>query len=470
VGTTADVLATDNVERKSITPDILGALVEVTVLRGNLAVRRYDIPLVLELMQRVLPYTGDDRQPYLYNPPSALRTVVIFNMALAYELSGQVKAASQAFVQATKLGSEQHNHFIVMYSMSHLVELLILQGQLREADKTCQQALQRDSEMAGPSSQIIGFAHVCLSNLLYERNELEMALTHLQDGISLLKPWGDLYGLLFGYIALARIKSAQGDWQSTFEAVDELIELCSTSEAQTMFPRVEAFRASLWIKQGNLDAAQQWAETSGLSADGDLVYLREGETITLARVLIAQEKLDCAMQLLTRLLAAAQDGGRDGQVIEILTLEAVALKTQGKQAEALTALKRALVLGEPEGYIRTFIDKGEAVVALLRQAKGPGIALNYVAKLLAASEVEAEKRRRVRSPAPTIVQPLIEPLSRRELEVLRLMAAGLSNRQIADKLYLSINTVKWYTRHIFGKLGVSRRTQAVNCAHALDIL
>jgi LuxR family transcriptional regulator, maltose regulon positive regulatory protein len=325
--------------------------------------------------------------------------------------------------------------------------------------------------MAGASSPVVGFAHVCLGNLLYERNEVEVALTHLQEGISLLKPWRDLYGLLFGNIALAKIKSTQGDWQGAFEAVDELIKLCSTPENKMVLPRVEAFRAWLWIKQGNLDAAQQWASTSGLSANEDLVLLREDETLTLAQLLIAQEKLDEVMRLLARLLAAAQDGGREGRVIEILTLQAVALKAQGNQVEALTMLKRALVLGEPEGYIRTFVDRGAPVAALLRQAKSQDITPQYAAKLVAAFQVDADKYRHAEGvPTPATVQPLIEPLNWRELEVLRLMATDLSNRQIADKLYLSINTVKWYTRHIFGKLGVSRRAQAVNHARDLNIL
>jgi len=487
VGTTADVLASDSAERRALTPEALGALVEVTVLRISQAVSQFDIPFVLELTQRVLPYVDDDTRPYLYNRPADLRPVVIFDMALAYEFSGQVDAASQAFADAAELSRERRNQFILLMAMSHLAQLQVLQGQLREAEKTYRQALQWGTKIAGPSSPIVGFAHIGLGNLSYERNELDAALTRLQEGITLLKPWRNREGLLAGYIGLARAKRAQGDWSSAFEAVDALTELCSTPETQMMAPAVEAFRASLLIEQGNLDAAQQWAGTSGLSADGELVYLREGETLILARALIAQQKLDETIRLLTRLLAAAQDGRRGGRVIEVLALQAVALKAQGRQAEALAALKRALALAGPEGYARVFIDQGKVMAALLSQVD---ILPAYVGRLLVALEDETRakqlalsgstelaevlpKGRTAEEPAlsPDIDQSsLVEPLSERELELLRLIAAGMTNRAIAESLMVSVNTVKTHARSIYDKLGVRNRTQAAARARELGLI
>jgi len=469
VGATADVLASDNSDRRSLTPEALGALVEVTVLRISQAVSRFDIPLVLELTQRVLPYVDDDTRPYLYNRPADLRPVVIFDMALAYEFSAQVSAASQAFADAAELSRERRNQFIVLMAMSHLAQLQVLQGQLREAEKTYRQALQWGTEIAGPSSPIVGFAHIGLGNLSYERNELDAALTRLQEGIALLKPWRNREGLLAGYIGLARAKRARGDWSSAFEAVDALAELCSTPEAQIMLPAVETFRASLLIEQGDLDAAQQWAGASGLSADGDLVYLREGETLVFARALIAQKKLNDATRLLARLLAAAQDGGRGGRVIEVLALQAVALKAQGKQAEALAALERALALAEPEGYARVFIDQGEVMAALLSQVD---ILPAYVGWLLAALESETQDDKRMTN-LSLVLRPsssLVEPLSERELELLRLIAAGMTNRAIAESLTVSVNTVKTHARNIYGKLGVRNRTQAAARARELGLI
>ena len=473
VGATADVLASDSAERRALTPEALGALVEVTVLRVSQGVNRFDIPFVLELTQRVLPYVDDDTRPYLYNRPADLRPVVIFDMALAYEFSGQVDAASQAFADAAELSRERRNQFILLMAMSHLAQLQVLQGQLREAEKTYRQALQWGIEIAGPSSPIVGFAHIGLGNLSYERNELDAALTRLQEGIALLKPWRNREGLLAGYIGLARAKRAQGDWAGAFEAVDKLVGLCSTPDAQMVLAVVEAFRASLLIEQGNLDAAWQWASMSGLGADGDLVYLREGETLILAQALIAQEKvqgkLNDGIRLLTRLLAAAQDGGRGGRVIEILALQAVALKAQGKQAEAMAALERALALAEPEGYARVFIDQGEVMAALLSQVD---ILPAYVGRLLAALKGETKADARTTS-SSFVLSPsssLVEPLSERELELLRLLAAGMTNRAIAESLMVSVNTVKTHARNMYGKLGVRNRTQAAARARELGLV
>ncbi len=473
VGVTADVLASDSAERQSLTPEALGALVEVTVLRISQAVSRFDIPLVLELTQRVLPYVDDDTRPYLYNRPADLRPVIIFDMALAYEFSAQVSAASQAFADAAELSRKRRNQFILLMAMSHLAQLRVLQGQLREAEKTYQQALQWGTEIAGPSSPIVGFAHIGLGNLSYERNELDAALTRLQAGVALLEPWRNREGLLAGYIGLARAKRAQGDWLSAFETVDALAELCSTPGAQMMLPAVETFRASLLIEQGNLDAARQWAGTSGLSADGTLVYLREGETLIFARALIAQGKQNDATRLLTRLLAAAQNGGRGGRVIEVLALQAVALKAQGKRAEALAALKRALALAEPEGYARVFIDQGEVMAALLSRVD---ILPAYVGRLLAAlASRTQEAGRRTKEPSLSLSlgsghPSLVEPLSERELELLRLIAAGMTNQAIAESLVVSVNTVKTHARSIYGKLGVRNRTQAAARARELGLI
>ena len=238
-------------------------------------------------------------------------------------------------------------------------------------------------------------------------------------------------------------------------------------DAQMVLPVVEAFRALLSIEQGNLDAAQRWAGMSGLSADGALVYLREGETLIFARALVAQGKaqgkLDDAIRLLTRLLAAAQDGERGGRVIEVLVLQAVALKAQGRQAEALAALERALALAEPEGYARVFIDQGEVIAALLSQVD---ILPAYVGRLLVALENETKAN----LPLDLDQSSLVEPLSERELELLRLIAAGMTNQAVAEALVVSVNTVKTHARSIYGKLGVHNRTQAATRARELGLI
>jgi LuxR family maltose regulon positive regulatory protein len=210
-------------------------------------------------------------------------------------------------------------------------------------------------------------------------------------------------------------------------------------------------------------AAQKWVLEQGLSAGDELSYVREFEYLTLARLLIAQQQVHEAIALIARLLEAADSDGRTGNTIEILTIKALAHEAQGDVPTALDSLKHALTLAEPEGYVRVFVDEGPPMKRLLSEAAHQEIMPDYVGKLLATFDVDAGE---VRSSA----QPLIEPLSDRELEVLRLIADGLSNREIGKRLYLALDTVKGHNRRIYAKLGVQRRTEAVACARELGLL
>jgi LuxR family transcriptional regulator, maltose regulon positive regulatory protein len=223
-------------------------------------------------------------------------------------------------------------------------------------------------------------------------------------------------------------------------------------------------RTRVWIRQGRLSEALGWVRERGLSVDDDLSYLREFEHITLARVLLAQYAtergarfLDQATGLLKRLLQAAEDGGRTGSVIEILVLQA-----RGDSPAALASLQRALALAEPEGYARIFVDEGSPMASLLTAAAKRGIAPSCVRRLLAAVD-------KTEGTAPT-QEGLIEPLSERELDVLRLLGSDLDGPDIARELVVSLNTVRTHTKNIYAKLGVNNRRAAVRRAQELDLL
>ncbi|MCA9956187.1 MAG: hypothetical protein KC434_15770, partial [Anaerolineales bacterium] len=211
-----------------------------------------------------------------------------------------------------------------------------------------------------------------------------------------------------------------------------------------------------------------------LAPDDEQSYLREFDHLTLARLLIARGKsepdenyLQDAHHLLARLLSAAESGGRTGSASEILVQRALAHEVQGNRASALDTLSRALELAEPAGYVRLFLDEGKPLLTLLKTLLAEGREpKRYVAQLLAASGVGDI----VSQPVVTNEQPLLEPLSERELEVLQLVAEGLSNREIAERLYLALSTVKGHNRVIYGKLHVSRRTEAVAKARELGLL
>jgi LuxR family transcriptional regulator, maltose regulon positive regulatory protein len=241
---------------------------------------------------------------------------------------------------------------------------------------------------------------------------------------------------------------------------------------------VSALKTGVWVRQGRLTEALGWVREQGLSAHDDLGYLREFEHITLARVLVAQYESEReerpiheAMGLLERLLQAAEEGGRMGSVIEILVLQALAHEAQGESPSALVPLERALTLAEPEGYVRIFVDEGMPMAQLLSEAAAHGIMQNYTDKLLATFEAEEQKSAdESHLPHAPSAQSLIEPLSQRELEVLRLIAQGLSNREISERLFLALITVKGHNRNIFRKLQVRRRTEAVARARELGLL
>jgi LuxR family maltose regulon positive regulatory protein len=224
-----------------------------------------------------------------------------------------------------------------------------------------------------------------------------------------------------------------------------------------------------WVTQGRLGQALGWARERGLSVEDDLSYLREFEHITLAKVLLAQDAaeagarfFDEGTQLLERLLQAAEAGARTGSVIEILVLQAHACQARGDSQAALGSLQHALTLSEPEGYVRIFLDEGPPIIPLLRAAAKDGIVQNYVRRLLAAVN-------KTQNTAP-VQQGLIEPLSERELDVIRLLASDLDGPDIARELVVSLNTVRTHTKNIYAKLGVNNRRAAVRRAQELDLL
>jgi LuxR family maltose regulon positive regulatory protein len=230
-----------------------------------------------------------------------------------------------------------------------------------------------------------------------------------------------------------------------------------------------AWQVRIWLVQKKLEFASQWMDQRGLAADGEPAIQDEIEYIVVARILIAQERLDEAIPLLRRLLEAAEAGGRTSRAIEILILQALAFQAGGDPSQAMTPLERALALAEPGCFIRIFVDEGPPMARLLHEALSRGIAPDYVRRLLGAFPIAEPEQT---SPSETKVpsSELVEPLSEREIEVLQLIAEGLTNQEIANRLYLSLNTVKVHTRNIYGKLDAHHRTGAVAKARALGIL
>ena len=389
-------------------------------------------------------------------------------MGLAFWASGDLEAGHSAYAECMA-GLRRAGHIADTFGCAiALADIRIAQGRLGEAMRTYEQALQRAPEQGGLVLRGTADMHVGMSEVHRERGDLPAATQQLLRSEELGEHIGLPQNRYRWRVAMARVREAEGDLGAALDLLNE----AERRYAGDYFPNVRpvpALRARVWIARGSLGEALGWAREQGLSADDDLSYLREFEHITLARVLLAQYRAERAgrsgqdaTRLLERLLRAAEAGGRTGRVIEILVLRALADQLLGDVPAGLAALDRAMMLAEPEGYVRVFADEGAPMISLLRAAAKQRIRPQYVGRLLAATSGAG--------PGSPSRQALIDPLSERELDVLRLLATELDGPAIARELSVSLNTMRTHTKNIYAKLAVTSRRAAVRRAAELGLL
>jgi LuxR family transcriptional regulator, maltose regulon positive regulatory protein len=442
----------------------------IAVMRGTLARLRGDAPRAIELSRWTLARLPAES--------GFLRSVTAWDLGLAYTMVGDLPSAEETFARVVEDNLAAGGTYMALTALYALGRIRGIQGRLGEAERAHRRALDIAGGNNGSTLPAAAMGHVGLGDVLRERNDFEEAERHLTKGIELGKRGGLAVLIPDGYVSLSLVKLAKGDAEGALEAMSELRQPEQRTTATLGIAPAAAHRARLALAKGDVEATTRWADESGLGMDDQLAPEREVEHITFARVLLAWGKPGKALRLLERLEGAAEAGGRTGRVIEILILRALALRAADDTPQAVESLALALALAEPEGYVRLFADEGTPMAALLRQvlearkkgrlAESPGISRDYVSGLLAAIETETSPPSEEGSLRTARV--LVEPLSERELEVLRLIASGMPNRNIARNLFVAVSTVKTHVNNICRKLEARNRTQAVARARELDLL
>jgi LuxR family transcriptional regulator, maltose regulon positive regulatory protein len=352
-------------------------------------------------------------------------------------------------------------------------------GRLVAALATYREALAVAAEPDGPAPQVAGVAFVGMAGVLYERDELDAALAYATDGIALCRQLAYTPPLAHGLVTLARIRQAQGDRAGALDALGQAEGLQLSPVVVGLLNPVPAQRARLTLALGDVDTAARWVRARGLTAEDEPTYPRERGYLMLVRVLLAQQAPEQALGLLERLHAQAAAQGRTGGVIQVRTLQALARQAIGDPRGVTAPLADALVLAAPEGYLRVFVDEGPPMAALLRELVGrrqersaaaDAVPRDYLARLVDAFERAGLPVRLPVRRGGVVVTGLVEPLTARELDVLRLLAAGAPNRAIAKELVVTLDTVKRHVSNLFRKLEVANRTQAVARARELELL
>ncbi len=450
----------------------------IALFRAGRALTRGDWPGTVQYAQRALDLAPKD--------DTLWQGAAVAILGIASWASGDLEVAYRTYTDGMASVQQAGNISDAISGTIARADIRVAQGHLREAMGIYEQALQlATAHQPGDTRPILrGTAdlYVGMSELHCEHNDLNTATQQLLRSKELGEQRGLPQNRSRWAVAMARIREAQGDLDGALDLLHEAERLYVSDFFPNVRP-IAALKARLWIAQRRLGEALGWVRQQGLSPQDDLSYLHEFEYITLARVLLAQVQHNHADQsmletigLLARLLQAAEAGGRMGSVIEILLLQALAYYAQDDLPTALVPLQQALMLAEPEGYVRLFVDEGAPMATLLSAAVERGMMVDYSHKLLVTLGTVPPMISNASPPlaAPISSAPhtqlLIEPLSERELEVLRLLTTDLSGPEIARQLMISLNTLRTHTKNIFSKLAVNNRRAAVRRAEELDLL
>lgn len=446
-------------------------------LRTYLAALRADLSTGTELARAAMRYLPAEDK--------LARGYIAMLLGSFLRWDGDLAGATKTWTTMAARGRTAHDAVDTVFALNALASVQIEQGQLHRAAATCRDALQLAGELAhraGRPIPFLGVIYARLSTLAREWNDLDGALDHARQAVALSTHWGQAEGLVTTYLVLAEVYQSLGNRAGVEEAMRRATQ---TAAALSDWYRelLSALQAQLWVNEGACAAARRWLQQSGLGVKDNVIFLRNQEYRVFARVSILCADKDVTgaaprpaavadiLGLLDRLLALVEQAGATGIVIEILLLKALAQRIQGETDLALDSLAQALGLAEPEGYVRLFLDFGAPMKDLLRQAAARRISPAYVAALLDAFGESPDPVLGASHGLAQQNQPqLIEPLSDRELEVLRLLPAHLTSSEIAERLIVAPSTVRSHIKSIYAKLDVHSRSEALVRARELHLL
>jgi LuxR family transcriptional regulator, maltose regulon positive regulatory protein len=437
-----------------------GALIAAQACRANM---QGETRLATNLARQALA-----RLPTSNDFACSLQSAATSILGDASWMDGELAEAGRAYTQAVLISQAAGNIHMGIVAHASLADVLMEQGQLRQAARIYAETLQTATLPDGQISPLANKIYAGLSRVSYEWNQLEASEDYARQCVALAQRWGSMEFQAIGYVLLAGLEHVRGHpdkARDTMRVAEQLL----TAYPHTLWRSIglTAALARLWISQGDLDRASDLMErngvpTVGLSLVGPISYPHEPLVLVQLRLHLARGDYAAALELSEGLLQKLEERSRMGRVIEALVLRALAFQGGKDLAQALEVLGNAISLARPEGYQRVFLDEGEAMAKLLYQAKSQRIGGGYAAELLSAMGKASE----------TILPPaqlLIEPLTSRELELLELIAAGCSNQEIADRLIISMPTVKRHISNIYAKLGAGSRTQAVARGKELEL-
>jgi LuxR family transcriptional regulator, maltose regulon positive regulatory protein len=450
----------------------------IAAIRAHAALVGEDIPRVLEMGEQALA---------LLPQCDEMRCETGVALGGAYWALGDVHKSEKSFAMARADALKCAYTSMAVPASCYMGMQQTKQARLAEAIATYRDALHLATGENGKENPAAGFPNTKLGDLLRECNLLEAAKPHLERGVEQCVLLGQADVLADAYVCLSRLQITLGDYS---EAHENLSKADAVMQKTKVDPFVVCWKDDcqirLWLAEGRLDDAANWAETCGLQIEGSLSYHYDLHHINLARILVAlgmqhptQSYLVQVSPLLDRLLNAAQTAGWVHEVIKILILKALTRQASNDNEEATLAILDALRLAEPGGYVRTFVDEGEAMQRLLEGCIGIGephprladYTLNLLKIISSGLRIESPEHKKLKTPVISAKKaPLPEALTERELDVLRLLNSGLTSNEIAVELYLSVHTVRTHIKNIYGKLGVNRRIEAVHKARDLKLL